>query len=645
MALSFLIFGAGLYILAQGIKAFIGEGMIGAMLLVAATLGLFGIMLIFAAVPFIVGGTLTGIGAVILGAGLWMLGKGIGTFVGEGMLGAMLLVALTLGIFGLLLIFVALPFIFGGYLVGIGALVLGVGLFALGKGIQQFMGEGMLGAMLLVALTLGLFGILLIFYALPFIFGGYLVGIGAIALGIGLWLLGKGIQQFLGDGMVGAMFTVALTLGVFGLMLILAAIPFILGGTLTGVGAFILGLGLMVLAKGIGMFEGLLPTMFGLAAALVVFGFMLIPAGIALLIGGIFLLIGAIPTALGLLLLYAGVAPWMSLDFGKLMMLGFTLDKMTDGFLRTGFWLMISGPMLMIGGLTAGIGLFLLAQGVAPWMAMDFNILMGLGAALALFAFGILVAGPLLMLAGIPFLIGALFVSPAMAILAGPLMQFAMALAVMAPFAALMPAMAYGLMLLGFALPIFGFGLFMLGVFASLPFFSTGLDTLITALFAFGRAMNSIPTEKAVALGQVFQGLAALTDMENAGDILYDVAMGVYWLADAIRTLPEEKTIALAMASTAMADLIDSAVNLTPEAVENTNALVVAAGEYATAQAEMSMGADMDPFVQAIREAMGGGGGEGGGGGGKTIVLTIDGREFARAVDAAIDSKHGLDFD
>ena len=155
--------------------------------------------------------------------------------------------------------------------------------------------------------------------------------------------------------------------------------------------------------------------------------------------------------------------------------------------------------------------------------------------------------------------------------------------------------------------------------------------------------MSAIPTEKAVALGQVFQGLAALTDMDNAGDILADVAWGVWLLARAIDSLPEEKTLALAVASDALTSMIQAAVQLTPEAVEQTNALVVAAGEYAIAQQDMKS-ADLDPFVAAIREAMSGGGGEGGGGG-KNIVLTIDGREFARAVDAAIDSKHGLDFD
>ena len=128
-------------------------------------------------------------------------------------------------------------------------------------------------------------------------------------------------------------------------------------------------------------------------------------------------------------------------------------------------------------------------------------------------------------------------------------------------------------------LSIFGFGLFMLGVFASMPFFDKGLETLTTALFTFAAAMNTISTEKAVALGQVFEGLSKLTDMDNIGDLLFEVAMGIFWMARAIDTLPEEKTIALAMLAPAMADLIDSAVQLTPEAVENVNKLVVAAGE------------------------------------------------------------------
>jgi hypothetical protein len=156
--------------------------------------------------------------------------------------------------------------------------------------------------------------------------------------------------------------------------------------------------------------------------------------------------------------------------------------------------------------------------------------------------------------------------------------------------------------------------------------------------------MSTISTEKAVALGQVFEGLSKLTDMENIGDLLFEVAMGIFWMARAIDTLPEEKTIALAMLAPAMADLIDSAVQLTPEAVENVNKLVVAAGEYASAQAEMSLSADMDPFVAAIREALNPSGGSGGGGG-QDIILVLNGREFARAVDVAIEKNHSLGID
>ena len=49
----------------------------------------------------------------------------------------------------------------------------------------------------------------------------------------------------------------------------------------------------------------------------------------------------------------------------------------------------------------------------------------------------------------------------------------------------------------------------------------------------------------------------------------------------------------------------------------------------------MSLSADMDPFVAAIREALNPSGG-GGGGGGQDIILVLNGREFARAVYVAI---------
>jgi hypothetical protein len=66
-----------------------------------------------------------------------------------------------------------------------------------------------------------------------------------------------------------------------------------------------------------------------------------------------------------------------------------------------------------------------------------------------------------------------------------------------------------------------------------------------------------------------------------------------------------------------------------------------AAREYADAQSAMKS-PDKDAFVQALREVMGENRTASAKQGGQDIVLEVDGDEFARAVNAAIDSKHGV---
>ena len=52
-----------------------------------------------------------------------------------------------------------------------------------------------------------------------------------------------------------AMFKLTFMLYVFGIGLMYAAIPFLYGGTMVGIASLILGAGLMVLAKGISAFK------------------------------------------------------------------------------------------------------------------------------------------------------------------------------------------------------------------------------------------------------------------------------------------------------------------------------------------------------------------------------------------------------
>ena len=338
--------------------------------------------------------------------------------------------------------------------------------------------------------------------------------------------------------------------------------------------------------------------------------------------------------------------------------IGPALKELAKGLRKSAwsmFWAAIffapAAMMLAIPVMVLGIALKALGKGLRRFGKDGGEMLQNVASGLLMFGIALLPASIMLMIAAPFFFAAAMMFIPAailmaigMAILADPLMKVSQALALILPHAAGMPALALGLLLLGPALISFGFGLFMLGIFASLPFFSTGLDTFITALHAMATAFQSIPTEKAVALGQVFQGLAAMTDLDNAGSMLFEVAMGIFWIARALETLPEEKTISMALLATNMADLITAAVQLKPENVEAVEGVVAAAAEYAGVAAEMPP-PGMDAFVQALTSALGLGGGEDGGGGGQDIVLELNGRELGRAIDAHVNGRHGLNID
>jgi hypothetical protein len=81
---------------------------------------------------------------------------------------------------------------------------------------------------------------------------------------------------------------------------------------------------------------------------------------------------------------------------------------------------------------------------------------------------------------------------------------------------------------------------------------------------------------------------------------------------------------------------------LSPDAVELSERVVTAAGEYAKIQAEMKM-PDEDAFVQAMKNAFGGGDKKGDSG--KNIILQLNGRELGRAVDVQLNKMHNLSID
>lgn len=518
-----------------------------------------------------------------IGIALWLLGKGIKQFRDDDIPGAMVIAWVSLMAFGLALMILAPIWATGAEKVSIGILLLGFGLMALGKGLQEFndvTGEDMVKALV----GLFVFSLALIPLAAVMSWGAFAVGLAILLLGFGLQMLGKGLQEWNNVGMreVGV---AVLGLWFLGSMLVALGMgPLPWGALLIGIAVGILGLALQALAKGIKEFNSnTMEKMLVLGLALSWFALTLIPAG----------------WALG----FAGVA-------------------------------------LMWGAIATSVALFALAQGVKPWMDMDIDKLPGLGWALSKMALGLMFAGWMLMKAGLPLLWGAIIVALALTILNKPMRTFFESLALLEPVAAAMPAIAFGLLLMGLALPAFAFGVMMLGIAASLPFFSTGMRTLVQGLKAFGSSLGAISEKKAIALGHIFQGLTGFTDLDGIGDIFREIAWGIWMMAWALRQLPEEKSLALAVSADAFSGMMKVAMKVKPETVETVKTMAEAAADYATASRAMRE-PEKDALVQAIKEAMGTGKGKGKGAkSGQDIVLEIDGSEFARAVDAALDSRH-----
>lgn len=161
----------------------------------------------------------------------------------------------------------------------------------------------------------------------------------------------------------------------------------------------------------------------------------------------------------------------------------------------------------------------------------------------------------------------------------------------------------------------------------------------------FANAVSGIPTEKAEALGKLFEGMALFTELSGVGKIFRELGWGLAWIGWGLHQMPEgEKQISFAASAESLAMLAEASVDLTAESVTNVQDLADAAFDYALAS-RLMRSADTDPLVNALKELAGmAKSGGSGGKSGQDVVLEIDGKEFARAVSAALDSKHNMPF-
>jgi len=173
------------------------------------------------------------------------------------------------------------------------------------------------------------------------------------------------------------------------------------------------------------------------------------------------------------------------------------------------------------------------------------------------------------------------------------------------------------------------------------PFMIAGILVIASGMAALGAALALIQDNMGgiMALDVLFQSLSNVA--QGIAGVAMLIAQSIFGIALALMFIPEKKTIAFGIAMDGYAAAMTAVASLTPESVEAADAIVEAAGRYVELQAEMRL-PDQDSFVQAMKQVLGGGDSESGG---QDIVLEMNGREFGRAVDAAINGRHSLKID
>ena len=461
-------------------------------------------------------------------------------------------------------------------------LIVAAAFWILGKAMQEFENVS-LGALGIAALAIAGFIIAMSYLAAPAFVVSWTVGVALMSIGLGLLLFGKGLQEF--NNVSGeAMIKAAIgLLGFVGLMMIVAA-PMATVGALVGLPLIAFGAGLILFGKGLQEFNDIgWEAMVKAAASLVMFSAMMILVGPLITVA-----LGVV----GLPLMLMGAALWV---FAQALLLFNDVGPAAVGI-----------ALLAIGALALGLLLLTIPLNSAAYM----------------------VGGALVLIGGALYVM-ALALGSFQEVGTVALSDLAMALMVIA--VAAIPA-GIGLGIISYALVAFAFAL------AFIP-----LEKL-WAFNNFGRSIEMINQNKdgMVELNNLFTTISSMGD--QALGVMDALGWSIWKIAIALSAIPESKAIAFSMAMVGYKDALTAVANLAPEQVEMSAKVVAQAAQYQETQAKMRL-PDEDSFVQALTRAFGGDKSGSGSGKGQDIVMKVNGREFARAVDAAINKKHNISLD
>lgn len=631
-----LYFSAALLVFATAMNMFTKEAF-ASMITLGLVLPFFAQALIVSAPAMLIASIMLAPAMVYLGVGFAALA--VGLFLMTFAIPAMIAVSLVLPIFAASLLYSAIPLYVAAAFITPAAVLLSIGLAALGLSLLLF-DMKTLATMALLGPALVILSLSLLYAAPALYLAGSIFTIAAVAVGIGLFALGLGLLLF-DKKTTKVMKSLALSLILFSFSLVMAAPALYAAGLTFTLGAIAVGIGLFALGLGLKLFDKKTSKiMDSLAISLIGFSLSLFAISPLLYIAGITFTGGAVAVAIGLFAL--GLALKLFNKQGMKMMEGLTI-----GIIPFALALWFAAPFMYLGGVLFGLGALVIAPGLAllglSLRAFSDNaggLMMDIAENIVPFAFALWAASVPLFLAGLYFLPAALLISPALLMIAKPLADFAAAMAILAPIVGQLPAIAWALAAMGPALILFATSMIFVGIAASMPFFSTGIEVFKDAISSMATSFEAIPTEKAKAMGDFFKGLADLSNLNNVADVMWDIAWGVYGVAGAIATLPEEKAFAL---SEVVSSMTEAAVKVTPEKVESVTGLVEQAAAYADVQAKFKA-PSVDAFVQALKQVNDSSDSKGARAAksNRDIVLTLNGRELGRAVDVHLDDKHNL---
>ena len=517
----------------------------------------------------------------------------------------------------------------------IGGAIAGLLAFAVaGAAAMVIMAYGMAAAvMILIPFTLqmAIVAPALMSFALSMAVAGaamYLAGAGLKSFGEGLMVFNNVEPESLVKAIGGLM---AFGLGLWAFMTV-ASLPMLV----VGIGLMLFGAGLKSFAKGLKEFNNVgLEAMAMAAIALIGFGLLLIkaslPMGVAALLLGIpLMMIGA-----GLKSFGEGLAAFNKVGIAEML----TAAAALIGF---GLILVKASVPMGVAGLLLGIPLMLISTALGMF-AVNLRKFNRVGVDDMLKAAGsLLVFGLMMILVTAPIAFAASAIGVPLMLLGSALGSFAQGLGAFNNVGEDAIVMAIGALM--------SFGLAMVAMWWMIPFMVVGFLALSAPMIMFGAALTMVGLGL-LFIGESIPALFALTDalgmisqigIAGAGAMAM-LAYSIMGIALALNLIPESKTMAFGFAMDGYTKAMAAVSALTPETTELAERVVAAAGEYATIQAEMKM-PDEDAFVQAMKSAFGMGD-KGGDKGGQDIVLEINGREFGRAINAAINKKHNLRID